>query len=139
MTTTLSPLALMLAEAMGLYLILIGLSGLAAPQRWRGVMDELSASSALQMTMGVAVFAIGSAIAIAHSHLTDLLAIIVTLIGWIALLEGALLIAVPGPLLRIGHWSIGFTRIWAIAALVLGVLLGLAGLTGTAGATTHFI
>lgn len=138
MTITVSPLTLMLAEAMGLYLILVGLSGLSAPQRWRDMMDELSASSAMQMTMGVGVFAIGVAIAIAHSHLTDPLAIVVTLIGWTALLEGALLIAVPRPLLRIGYWSIRFTRIWAIASLVLGILLGLAGLTGTAG-TTHFV
>jgi len=135
--TTLSMLTLQLAEALGLYLILIGLSGLAAPQRWRAAMDDLAASPGLQMTMGVGVFAIGVAIAIAHSRLSDPLAIIVTVIGWLALLEGALLIVTPRPLLRIGRWSLGFTRIWAIAALVLGVLLALAGLTGKVGLPDH--
>jgi len=135
--TTLSMLTLQLAEALGLYLILIGLSGLAAPQRWRAVMDGLAESPGLQMTMGVGVFAIGVAIAIAHSRLSDPLAIIVTVIGWLALLEGALLIVTPRPLLRIGRWSLGFTRIWAIAALVLGVLLALAGLTGKVGLPDH--
>ncbi|HWJ69978.1 MAG TPA: DUF2065 family protein [Sphingobium sp.] len=138
MITTVSTLTLTLAQAMGLYLILIGLSGLAGPHRWKAVMDELAASAALQILMGVTVFAIGVALAMAHSHLTDPLAIIVTVIGWIALIEGALLIAVPGPLLRIGHWSLGFTRIWAIVSLILGILLGLAGLTGTAS-TAHFV
>lgn len=136
--TTISTLTLTLAQAMGLYLILVGLSGLAGPRRWDAVMKELSASAALQILMGVAVFAIGVALAITHSRLTDPLAIIVTLIGWIALFEGALLIVVPGPLLRIGHWSLGFTRIWAIVSLILGILLGLAGLTGTTSAT-HYV
>src|SRR5690606_28844451 len=122
-----------LAEALGLYLILVGLSGLAAPQRWRAVMDDLAESPGLQMTMGVGVFTIGVAIAIAHSRLSDPLAIIVTVIGWLALLEGALLIVTPRPLLRIGRWSCGFTRFWAIVAIVLGVLLALAGLTGKVG------
>lgn len=138
MTTTVSALTLMLAQAMGLYLILVGLSGLAGPRRWEGLMDELSTSPALQMLMGVAVFAIGVALAIAHSRLTDPLAIIVTLIGWAALLEGALLIAVPGPLLHIGRWSLRFTRVWAIISLILGLLLGMAGLTGTTTAA-HFV
>lgn len=136
MMTTISTLTL--AQAMGLYLILVGLSGLAGPHRWDALMAELTASPALQMLMGIMVFGIGVALAISHSHLTDPLAIIVTIIGWAALIEGALLIAVPGPLLRIGHWSLRFTRIWAIASLILGILLGLAGLTGTAS-TTYFV
>src|SRR4051794_34167538 len=123
MTTTVSTLTLTLAQAMGLYLILVGLSGLASARRWEAVMDELSTSAALQMLMGVTVFAIGVALAIAHSHMTDPLAIIVTLIGWAALIEGALLIAVPGPLLHLGRWSIRFTRVWAIISLILGILL----------------
>lgn len=130
---TLTILTLRLAEALGLYMILVGLSGLAAPQRWRALMDELSASPALQMLMGVTVFAIGVTLAMVHSILSDPLAIIVTIIGWIALIEGALLIAVPGPLLRLGRWSLDYTRIWAIVSLILGFLLALAGLTGTAG------
>jgi len=135
--TTLSVLTLYLAEALGLYLILIGLSALAAPQRWKAIMDDLATSPGLQIALGLSVLAIGIALAIAHSRLTDPLAIIVSAIGWLALLEGALLIAVPGPLLRIGHWSLGFTRIWAIVALILGIALALAGLTGTAGLPGH--
>jgi uncharacterized protein YjeT (DUF2065 family) len=133
--TTLTILTLRLAEAIGLYLIVIGLSGLSAPQRWRALMDELIASPALQMTMGVLVFAIGVTLAMIHSFLSDPLAIVVTLIGWAALLEGALLIAVPGPLLRLGLWSLNYTRIWAIVSLLLGILLALAGLTGRADAS----
>jgi len=48
------------------------------------------------------------------------------------LIEGALLLAVPGPLIRVGFWSVRFTRVWAIVSIALGILLFLAGLTGRA-------
>jgi len=135
--TTLSVLTLHLAEALGLYMILAGLSGLASPQRWKAMLDDLAGSPGLQITMGVMVFAIGVTLAITHSRLTDPLAIIVTAIGWFALLEGALLIVTPAPLIRIGYWSLGFTRVWAIVAILLGIALGLAGLTGRVGLPDH--
>ncbi len=136
--TTSSVLTLHLAQAFGLYLILVGISGLAAPQRWDALMRELAVSAALQMVMGVLVFAIGVTLVLIHWSLHDPLATIVTLIGAVALLEGALLIAVPGPLMRIGFWSLKFTRIWAIVSLILGILLGYAGLAGTAQ-PLHFV
>lgn len=129
---TSSVLTLQLAQALGLYMILMGLSGLVAPQRWRAMIEDMERSTALVMMMGVMVFAIGVALALSHSILTDPLAIIVTLIGWTALIEGALLIAVPGPLLRIGRTALAITRFWAIFSILLGLALGIAGLTGRA-------
>lgn len=130
---TTSPLTLYLAQATGLYLILVGLSALVRPARWHRIMDEFAASAALPLVTGVFVFALGVIWIHVHCILTDPLAILVTAIGWIALVEGALLIVVPHLLLRIGRWSMGFTRVWAIVSIVLGLFLGLAGLTGTAG------
>lgn len=132
--TTATSLTLHLAQAIGLYMIVAGLSGLAAPQRWQAIVDDLARSAGLQMVMGVTVFAIGAALAISHSILVDPLAIIVTVAGWLALLEGALLIATPGPLIRIGQASLRFTRIWAFASIALGLFLALAGLMGRADA-----
>lgn len=129
---TISILTLRLAEAMGLYMILIGIGGLANPARWRAVMDDLNRSPALVVTLGFAVFVVGVTLVMVHSIWTDPLAVIVSLISYVALIEGAVLLAVPGPLISIGHWSTGVIRIWAIVALVLGLLLFLAGLTGRA-------
>ncbi|WP_336967965.1 DUF2065 domain-containing protein [Sphingobium aromaticiconvertens] len=129
---TISVLTLRLAEAIGLYLIVIGVSGLVAPARWRGVMEDLDRSPGLTIALGFSVFAVGTAMVMAHRAMSDPLAVIVTLAGYIALVEGALLIVVPRALLDIGRWAIRFTRIWAIISLVLGLLLFLAGLTGRA-------
>ena len=129
---TISVLTLRLAEIIGLYMIVIGLGGLASPQRWRAVMDDLNRSPGLVVALGFAVFAVGATLVLVHSVWTDPLSVIVSLIGYIALIEGATLLAVPGPLIRIGHWSTGFIRTWALIALILGLLLFLAGLTGRA-------
>lgn len=129
---TISVLTLRLAEAIGLYMIVIGISGLSAPQRWRQMMDDLAKSPGLVMALGFPVFAAGAALVLIHSIWRDPLSIIVSAIGYVALIEGALLLAVPGPLLKIGFWSLNFTRVWAIVSIALGILLFLAGLTGRA-------
>lgn len=129
---TISVLTLRLAEAMGLYMIVVGVGGLVAPLRWRQMMDDLERSPGLVMAIGFPVFAVGAALVLIHSIWSDPLAIVVSLIGYVALVEGALLLAVPRPLIRIGRWSLNFTRVWAIVSIALGILLFLAGLTGRA-------
>lgn len=132
---TISVLTLRLAEAFGLYMIVVGLGGLVAPQRWRAMMDDLQRSPGLVIALGFPVFAVGMTLVMIHSIWTDPLAILVSLIGYVALIEGALLLAVPGPLIRIGLWSLAFARIWAIVSILLGLALFLAGLTGRATIT----
>ncbi|WP_030539231.1 DUF2065 family protein [Sphingobium sp. DC-2] len=129
---TISVLTLRLAEAIGLYMMVVGIGGLVAPARWRAMMDDLERSPGLVIALGFPVFAVGAALVLIHSIWTDPLAVIVSLIGYIALIEGALLLAVPAPLIRIGRWSLNFTRAWAAVSIVLGILLFLAGLTGRA-------
>jgi hypothetical protein len=129
---TISVLTLRLSEAIGIYMIVVGIGGFLAPSRWRAVMEDLERSPGLVMALGFPVFAAGAALVLIHSIWTDPLAVIVSLIGYVALIEGALLLAVPDPLIKIGRWSVQFTRAWAIVSIVLGILLFLAGLMGRA-------
>ncbi|KKW93514.1 DUF2065 family protein [Sphingobium chungbukense] len=129
---SISVLTLRLAELIGLYMIVVGIGGLGAPLRWRQMMDDLEHSPALVMELGFSVFAVGAALVLIHSIWRDPLSVIVSAIGHVVLIEGALLLAVPAPLLRIGRWSLNFTRAWAIVSIVFGILLFLAGLTGRA-------
>ena len=132
MVTTLIPLTLYLAQAIGLYLILLGLSALVAPGRWRQVFDEFAASAALPLVTGIFAFVVGAMFIHIHSILRDPFAIIITAFGWVVLIKGALLIVVPHLLVRTGQWVLNYIRIWAALMLVFGILLALAGLTGTA-------
>ncbi|MEN6385430.1 MAG: hypothetical protein ABFD79_09540 [Phycisphaerales bacterium] len=52
-------------------------------------------------------------------------ALIITIIGWIALLKGILLIALPKAMITFSRRFIGMTNIitvWAVVALILGAL-----------------
>ena len=129
---TISILTLRLAEAIGLYMIIVGIGGLVSLSRWRAMMDDLDRSPGLVMALGFPVFVVGAALVLIHSIWTDPLAVIVSLIGYVALFEGALLLATPAPLLRIGRLAVRFTRLWAGISILLGILLFLAGLTGRA-------
>ena len=129
---TISILTLRLSEAIGLYMIVVGIGGLVSPSRWRAMMDDLDRSPGLVMALGFPVFVVGAALVLIHSIWTDPLAVIVSLIGYVALFEGALLLATPAPLLRIGRLAVRFTRLWAGISILLGILLFLAGLTGRA-------
>ena len=135
MITTASVLTLALAKALGVYMIAAGLSGLFAPERWRVILDGLRASPALVYIAGVFTFALGTAIVMAHPLWTDPLAIVVTLLGWAAAIEGVVLIAKPDPLLDLGGSLLraGAARAYAIVAMVAGVVLLIAGLIGRVG------
>lgn len=132
-------LTLDLAKAYGLYILVTGLSGLFAPDRWRQVMEDYARSPGLTYLTAVLVFGLGITLVMIHHLWIDPLAIVVSLVGWIILVEGILLMALPDPLLKIGAASVGSpaaTRAWAIFAIIAGAVLLAAGVTGhaTAGA-----
>ncbi|WP_425410108.1 DUF2065 domain-containing protein [Hyphococcus sp.] len=136
MITTSTVLTLSLAKVFGVYMIAGGLSGvLLGPERWRRILDEFRNNAAITYISGVFVFALGAAVIMAHNIWTDPLAIFISLFGWVAAVEGVILIAYPDPLLK---WSAsllrpGGVKIWAIAVIVIGAVLLALGLTGRAG------
>ncbi|WP_298688199.1 DUF2065 family protein [uncultured Sphingomonas sp.] len=134
MVHTLTVLTLQLAQAIGLYLVAAGISGLRSPERWREIVADIERSAGIADLFGVASFAIGVAILIPHHVVYDPLSIVVTLIAALSVIEGLLLLAFPDVLLALARPFVAATRLWAIVALIAGVLLVLAGLTGRADA-----
>jgi uncharacterized protein YjeT (DUF2065 family) len=134
MVHTLTVLTLDLAIAIGLYWIAAGIGLLTAPDRMRAMVDDLVRVPGLTYGLGLGVFAIGTAILIPHHVLYDPLSVIVTVLAALFALEGLALIAAPQLLVRIARPFLNGARLWAIVALVLGLLMLLAGLTGRADA-----
>ena len=134
MITTSTELTLSLAKAMGAYMIAGGLSGVIGGERWERVLEAFRNDAAITFMSGVFVFVMGAAIIMAHNIWTDPLAIIISLVGWVAAAEGLVLVAYPDPLLK---WAFslmrpGAVKGFAIFTIVFGVVLLLLGLTGTA-------
>jgi hypothetical protein len=133
--STASALTLHLAILIGLYETAVGLGGLGGALRWTALIDEIERSPALTLLAGAIAFVIGGALVLAHNFWTDPLAIVVTLIGWVALAEGVIFLAVPGPFLALFRGIARYQRAISIAALLFGILILAAGLTGRATAS----
>ena len=82
-----------LAALIGLYFICGGIAIFSDRKVMAGMMQSLNEQPMLAYLGGVMAFAIGGTILAVHSLWTGWLAGFVTLVGWVALAEGVLLIA----------------------------------------------
>ena len=128
--TTATILTLHLAVLIGLYELSAGLAGLTGRINWAAMLDEFERSPTLMFITGFLAFAIGGTLILVHCLWTDLLAVIVSLIGWIALAEGLLLMIMPGPLLALSRRPVGNQKLVSLVAAAFGLILIVLGLTG---------
>jgi hypothetical protein len=134
--TTAIPLTLHLLVLMGIYELAAGLAGFTGSISWSAIIDEFDRSPALTFMTGFVVFALGGVVILVHCIWTDPLAIVVSTIGWIAAVEGLLLMAVPRPLLAFSRRLVANQGLISLLATGFGLLLILLGLTGRADPTT---
>lgn len=90
-----------LAALIGLYFICGGIAILSDRKAMTGMMQALIDQPVLGYFGGVMAFAIGGTILAVHSSWDGWFAGFITLVGWISLIEGALLIAVRQPFLQL--------------------------------------
>lgn len=133
--TTAIPLTLHLLVLIGLYELSAGIAGLTGRIDWKAMTEEFVRSPSLSFVTGFMVFAIGGVMVMNHHHWTDPLAIIVSLIAWIALVEGILMMVASKPLLIFFRPLIGSQRAISLFAAAVGFVLILLGLTGHADPT----
>ena len=133
--TTAIPLTLHLLVLIGVYELAAGIAGLTGKLDWTALLDEFERSPALTFVTGFAAFAVGAAINLGHHHWTDPLAIIVSAIGWIALIEGVMLMVCPKALLRVSRGIVRNQKLISILAAGIGLVLIVIGLTGRADPT----
>lgn len=115
-----------LAALIGLYFICGGLAILNDRKVMAGMMQSLTDQPVLGYLGGVMAFAIGGTILAVHSLWTGWLAGFVTVVGWIALVEGVLLIAARERFLSIvSRLSLDnrFGTVLALGIMVLGGVL----------------
>lgn len=135
MITTGSALTLFLAKAFGGYMLAAGLSGFTMKKRWAKIIDEMREGAALSYLAGIVVFTIGCVVANFHTLWNDPLAILITLIGFGAIMEGVLFLVIPGLILQ---YSVSLLRPAAVpfmagAASGRGLALLIIGFTGSVG------
>ncbi len=120
-----------LAVFIGLYMVAAGIGFLTGRGSYASLIDELRDNTALGYVTGAFVFALGAAMVAVHNLWTGPLAIVVSLIGWGALIEGVLLLAIRRTflgLVKVVPFTPATMVPFGIAAIVLGAVLAIAGL-----------
>jgi len=105
-TTTIFP-----GKLLGLYLIAISIGMFVGRRRTLATLDEIARSGPWMLFSGMVATAAGLVVVLAHDVWSaGMLAIAVTLVGWMALLKGLALLMVPPSRMASAYKSAGFER-----------------------------
>ncbi len=133
--TTATALTLFFAKAIGLYMIAAGIGGFTSAGRWRAILEEMKNQTTLVLFGGILAYLVGIAMVLTHNVWTDPLAIAVSIVGWLALLKGLVLLCLPDPLMNVAHGMArpGASKVWSLFAIAVGALFLYGGIYGAIG------
>jgi hypothetical protein len=125
-----------LARLIGLYSILLGLALIGRRQEMVGIVEALTHNPTQLLLVGMIALGVGLAMVLGHNAWSGgLLPVVVTLIGWLILLRGLLLLFLPAASVAALFEAMHFARLlylYATIALVLGIYLAMAGFRSAA-------
>jgi hypothetical protein len=132
---TFSVLTLQLARVWGIAALVIALGALTAPKRMSAAMADFERSPGLVFLAAILALGIGLIQVMFHNLWTDPTAIIVSLIGWLAIVKGIVLMAIPEPVMKLAASSAASpstVRLYGVLILILAIVLLVLGLGGRA-------
>jgi len=121
-----SSVAQLYLQAFGLFYLAVGLGLLFNPESWLKMLEEFKASAALSFVTGILIFSIGACILATHQSWQGWQAILVSLIGWAALIKGFVFLVCPKPVIVMSTTIInnaGFVRLGSFVVIALGAWL----------------
>ena len=126
-----SALTIFLAKLIGLYYIVVGLTMIANRRTTVEAVNALIRNPSLVLLAGVIAVGIGLGLVISHNAWSGgALTLVVTIVGWLSLIKGLALLALPSGqmaklygALRYERYYLGYVGV----TLVLGLYLTIAG------------
>ncbi len=121
-----SSTTIFLGKLLGLYLVAISIGMLANRSRTITAHDEMARSGPWMLFSGMVATVAGLAVVLGHNVWSGgaLPVVVVTLVGWAALLKGVMLLLVPGERIAAAYKGVGFERsfqVWMVLVLTLGL------------------
>jgi len=120
-----SPTTIYLGKLLALYMVAIAVGMLVNHRRTMAAIDDMARSGPWMLLSGMVATAVGLAMVLGRQVWTGgVLPILVTLMGWAALLKGLTLLLVPGERVAAAYRGAGFERffsVWMVAVLALGL------------------
>jgi uncharacterized membrane protein len=112
-------------QLIGIIYITVAIGIITAPEFYSKVASNFLENQPAYYIGGLVAIIAGFLLVTFHNIWVKDWIVIITIIGWIALIKGILLIAVPKAMIVFSKRFIGMTKvltIWAVVAIILGVL-----------------
>lgn len=119
--------SMMVGRFLALMFLAVGVSLLAGQLRGRDLFDSLRRSPALTIMLGAAAMFCGYVLVTIHNTWIWASPVIITLFGWVAIVEGFLLLAFPRALFALVDrfaTLLDREKLWGVLALVLAGVFG---------------
>ena len=120
-----SATTIFLGRLLGVYLVAISVGMLANRRRTPATLDEMARSGPWMLFSGMVATAVGLAVVLGHNVWSGgVLPVVVTVMGWAALLKGLVLLVVPAERMAEAYKGIGFERFfhaWMVVVLAIGL------------------
>ncbi len=117
-------ITLFLAQVIGIYFLVAGVGALLNPARMKRAMQEAKRSYLLPYLDGAVALIVGLLIVLNHNVFDGLLETLISLIGWVAVLEGVLMLLLPQKTISSimeAFMGAHLSRIIGVASVVLGL------------------
>lgn len=116
-------LSIFLAKLLGIYMILVGLIFMIRRKALMPAMQEVIKNKALIYIIAILELLAGIAIVLSHNIWVLGFEVIITIVGWLMIVEGVLYLLLPGKYLQklLGKFN---TPVWYGAGGVAAVIIG---------------
>ncbi|BBZ46823.1 hypothetical protein [Mycobacterium parmense] len=128
-----------LSRALGPFLVIVDVTAVARASDMQALLSQFEANSMWTFVTGAFILLIGLFIVAAHQVWRGAAAITVSLLGWLIVLRGLLLVAFPRAFISMANSMIGAHGWWAgicIALALVGLYLTYVGWAPTRGHPT---
>lgn len=115
------------AQLLALIYLVTGIGMLADKERFRSLYDEMMRSAPIMYLMGTCSLLLGYLIVSFHNVWVSNWPVLITVIGWIALAKGVVIVVAPNLVLNRARFWLTRMQFAGIAVFALGLVLGYFG------------
>jgi uncharacterized protein YjeT (DUF2065 family) len=113
-------------QILGIVYLAVGIGILINPDFYKKLLADCAENSLVMYLAGLITLAIGYLLVTFHNIWVKDWPVIITIVGWMALIKGLFLIVLPKVSMKICNFFKGMTKfltVWALVVIVLGGLL----------------
>lgn len=110
------------SRVIGPFLVIVCVTAVARSSDIRALFVQFEANSLWGWVIGASALALGLTMVTVHQYWRGAAAVIVSLLGWLVVLRGVLLLAFPSAFISMANNMIGAPAVWVSLAIVFALV-----------------